>query len=156
MQAQIRLALLRLGQLQANKDSQGAITRREIASLLQQRNIRVARTKAQELMREDALGDLSVILEMHLGILLEHFNELDSRYVYATYLVFLFLSFRLKVTRVLSAKRTYQLRLEGSCIDHYFRSSLCGFQRQSHVHLSSPQVVDLVSCRPRRYQGFPD
>ena len=127
MQAQIRLALLRLGQLQANKDSQGAVTRRDIAGLLQQRNIRAARTKAQELMREDALGDLSAILEMHLGILLEHFNELGSRYVYTTYLVFFLFLFVLKVTRVLSAKRTYQFQLKGSCIDYCFCSSPCGF-----------------------------
>ncbi|KAG6854607.1 hypothetical protein C0991_004209 [Blastosporella zonata] len=78
VKAQLRLTTLRLGQLQEKKDSQGAIIRRDIATLLQQRNVGLARAKAQTLQREDALGDLLEVLEMHVGQLLEHFNELDQ------------------------------------------------------------------------------
>ncbi|KAG6911447.1 hypothetical protein DXG01_014521 [Tephrocybe rancida] len=78
VKAQLRLTTLRLGQLQEKKDSQGAIIRRDIATLLQQRNVGLARAKAQNLQKEDALGDLLEVLEMHVGQLLEHFNELDQ------------------------------------------------------------------------------
>ncbi|KAF5387100.1 hypothetical protein D9615_001614 [Tricholomella constricta] len=76
VKAQLRLTSLRLGQLQEKKDSQGAISRRDIATLLQQRNVGLARLKAQRLLQEDALGDLLEVLEMHVGQLLEHFNEI--------------------------------------------------------------------------------
>ncbi|GLB35059.1 putative regulator of Vps4 activity in the MVB pathway [Lyophyllum shimeji] len=78
VKAQLRLTSLRLGQLQERKDSQGAITRRDIASLLQQRDVGLARAKAQILLQDDALGDLLEVLEMQIGQLLEHFNELDQ------------------------------------------------------------------------------
>ncbi|KAF8078057.1 regulator of Vps4 activity in the MVB pathway-domain-containing protein [Lyophyllum atratum] len=78
VKAQLRLTSLRLGQLQEKKDSEGAITRRDIANLLQQRNIGLARAKAQRLLQDDALGDLMEVLGMHIGQLLEHFNELDQ------------------------------------------------------------------------------
>lgn len=78
-QVQLRLTSQRLGQLQEKKDSQGNITRRDIATLLQQRNIGLARAKAQNLIQEDALSDLLEILEMHTGLILEHFNELDQK-----------------------------------------------------------------------------
>ncbi|KAG6818204.1 hypothetical protein H0H87_000109 [Tephrocybe sp. NHM501043] len=77
VKAQLRLTTLRLGQLQEKKDSQGAIIRRDIATLLQQGNFGLSRAKAQNLQREDELGDLLEVLEMHVGQLLEHFNELD-------------------------------------------------------------------------------
>lgn len=81
IQAQLRLTCLRLGQLQEKKDSQGIIIRRDIATLLQQRNVVLARAKAQRLVQEDALGDLLEILEMHVGLLLEHLGEIDQRCV---------------------------------------------------------------------------
>jgi len=68
-----------LGQLQERKDSQGQITRRDIATLLQQDNVGLARAKAQNLIQEDVLGDLLEVLEMHVGLILEHFNEIDQR-----------------------------------------------------------------------------
>ncbi|KAF9457230.1 regulator of Vps4 activity in the MVB pathway-domain-containing protein, partial [Collybia nuda] len=73
----LRLTSLRLGQLQEKKDSQATIMRRDIATLLQQRNIGMARAKAQKLFRDDAMGDLVEILEMHVGFILEHFSEVD-------------------------------------------------------------------------------
>jgi hypothetical protein len=69
----------RLGQLQEKKDSKGNITRRDTATLLQQGNIGLARAKAQNLIQEDASGDLLEVLEMHVGLILEHFNELDQK-----------------------------------------------------------------------------
>lgn len=78
-QAQLRLTSLRLGQLQEKKDSQASVTRRDIATLLQQRNIGLARAKAQKLVQDDAMGDLLEILEMHVGLILEHFSEIDRK-----------------------------------------------------------------------------
>jgi hypothetical protein len=75
------LTSLRLGQLQEKKDSQASVTRRDIATLLQQRNIGLARAKAQGLVQDDAMGDLLEILEMHVGLILEHFSELDRKWV---------------------------------------------------------------------------
>ncbi|KAG5727626.1 TBC domain-containing protein [Termitomyces sp. T112] len=75
---QLRLTSLRLGQLQERQDSKGAITRKDIATLLQKRNVSFARTKARSLQRENALGDLLEVLEMFVGQLLEHFHELDQ------------------------------------------------------------------------------
>jgi hypothetical protein len=79
--AQLRLTAQRLGQLQDKKDSQGQITRRDIATLLQQNQIALARTKAQKLAREDALEVLLQVLEMHIGVILEHFGELENKCV---------------------------------------------------------------------------
>lgn len=78
-QAQLRLTSLRLGQLQEKKDSQASITRRDIATLLQQRNIGLARAKAQKLVQDEYMGDLLEILEMHVGLILEHFSEIDRK-----------------------------------------------------------------------------
>ena len=62
-------------------DSQGQITRRDIATLLQQGNVGLARAKAQKLIREDIYGDLLQTLEMLVGVILEHISELDRKYV---------------------------------------------------------------------------
>lgn len=79
MQALLRLTSQRLGQLQEKKDSKGIITRRDIATLLQQRNVSLARAKTQNLIQEDASGDLLEMLEMHVGLVLEHFHDLDHK-----------------------------------------------------------------------------
>ncbi|KAJ7940766.1 regulator of Vps4 activity in the MVB pathway-domain-containing protein [Mycena leptocephala] len=81
VKALLRLTSQRLGQLQEKKDSKASITRRDIATLLQQGNVGLARAKAQNLIQEDVLGDLLEILEMHVGVLLEHFTEVDQQYV---------------------------------------------------------------------------
>ena len=60
-------------------DSQAQITQRDIATLLQQGNIALARAKAQKLMREDVKSDLLQTLEMHVGVILGHLNELERR-----------------------------------------------------------------------------
>ncbi len=83
MQSQLRLTAQRLGQLQDKLESQGQITRRDVAYLLQQRNIALARAKAQKLIRDDVYGDLLQTLEMLVGVLLEHITELDRRYALA-------------------------------------------------------------------------
>ncbi|KAJ7098032.1 regulator of Vps4 activity in the MVB pathway-domain-containing protein [Mycena belliarum] len=81
VKALLRLTSQRLGQLQEKKDSKASITRRDIATLLQQGNVGLARAKAQNLIEEDVSGDLLEILEMHIGVLLEHFSEVDQQYV---------------------------------------------------------------------------
>ena len=81
MQAQFRLTAQRLGQLQDKMEAQGQITRRDIATLLQQGSIIVARAKAQKIIREDIYSDLLQTIEMHVGIVLEHIGEFERRYV---------------------------------------------------------------------------
>ena len=81
-QAQLRLTAQRLGQMQDKMDAQGQITRRDVAYLLQQRNVAIARAKTQKLIRDDVYGDLLQTLEMLIGVLLEHIGELDHRYVF--------------------------------------------------------------------------
>ncbi|THU86443.1 hypothetical protein K435DRAFT_822154 [Dendrothele bispora CBS 962.96] len=78
VKAQIRLASQKLGQLQDKNDSKSNITRRDISTLLQQGDVGLARIKAQNLIQEDAFGDLLEMLEMQLGILLERFNEVEQ------------------------------------------------------------------------------
>ncbi|KAI0341794.1 hypothetical protein BDW22DRAFT_274083 [Trametopsis cervina] len=79
VKAQLRLTAQRLGQLQDKIDAQGQITRRDVSYLLQQRNVALARAKAQKLIREDVYADLLQTLEMLTGVLLEHVGELDRR-----------------------------------------------------------------------------
>ncbi|KAG0705900.1 regulator of Vps4 activity in the MVB pathway-domain-containing protein [Suillus ampliporus] len=75
----LRSTSQRLGQIQERIDSQGQITRRDIATLLQQNNTALARAKAQNLIQDDAMGDLLEVLEMHVGVVIEHLGELDER-----------------------------------------------------------------------------
>ncbi|KIK59802.1 hypothetical protein GYMLUDRAFT_1003603 [Collybiopsis luxurians FD-317 M1] len=77
VKAQLRLTSQRLGHLQEKNDSKGSIIRRDIATLLQQGNVGLARVKAQNLYQEDVLGDVLEILEMHVGVILEHISELE-------------------------------------------------------------------------------
>ncbi len=81
MQAQLRLTAQRLGQLQDKMESLSQITRRDIATLLQQGNLILARAKAQKLLREDIYGDLLQTLEMQVGVILEHTGEIERRCV---------------------------------------------------------------------------
>jgi hypothetical protein len=71
----------RLGQLQLQKESEGQITRSDIATLLQQGNIVLARARAHKLIQEDAAGDLLEVLQVYIGIILEHFEDLERRLV---------------------------------------------------------------------------
>jgi hypothetical protein len=68
-----------LGQLQERKDSEGQVTRKDIATLLQQGNVGIARAKAQHLIHEDVVGNLLEALEMHVGLILEHFSDIKKR-----------------------------------------------------------------------------
>ncbi|KAI0673046.1 regulator of Vps4 activity in the MVB pathway-domain-containing protein [Trametes maxima] len=77
VKAQLRLAAQRLGQLQDRMESQAQITQRDIVTLLQQGNVALARAKAQKQMREDIRGNLLQMLEMHIGVILGHLNELE-------------------------------------------------------------------------------
>lgn len=77
VKTQLRLASQRLGQLQAKLDSQGNVSRKDIATLLQQGDVALARAKAQKIIQDDILGDLLETLEMEIGVILEHFSELE-------------------------------------------------------------------------------
>lgn len=77
MQNQLRLTAQRLGQLQDKLDSQGQITRRDIAILLSQGSISLARAKAQKCIHDDIYSDLLQTLEMHVAVILEHIGDLE-------------------------------------------------------------------------------
>ncbi|KIY68595.1 hypothetical protein CYLTODRAFT_374069 [Cylindrobasidium torrendii FP15055 ss-10] len=72
-----RLTGQRLGQVQEKIDSQANITRRDIATLLRQSNIGLARAKAQKLIFDDAFVDALEILAMFCSTLSDHVQELD-------------------------------------------------------------------------------
>ncbi|KAI6028901.1 regulator of Vps4 activity in the MVB pathway-domain-containing protein [Pisolithus orientalis] len=74
----LRTTSHRLGQLQERKDSQSQITRRDIATLLHNGNVGLARAKAQNLMWEDRMGDLLEVLEMCVCVVLERVAELEN------------------------------------------------------------------------------
>lgn len=78
-QDQLRLTALRLGQLQEKKDAQTHLIAKEIAALLSEDNVGLARAKAHNLFQEDIMGDLIEVLGQYVGILLEHFGELEAR-----------------------------------------------------------------------------
>lgn len=46
--------------------------------MLGQRNVSLARAKAQNLMKEDAVSNAMEVLEMQCGIVLERFAELEK------------------------------------------------------------------------------
>jgi hypothetical protein len=71
----------RLDQLQEKKDYEGQITRTDIATLLRQGQVETARAKAQKLIQEDVSGDLLRVLEMHVSLLLEYFDEIERGWV---------------------------------------------------------------------------
>ncbi|ESK96876.1 duf292 domain-containing protein [Moniliophthora roreri MCA 2997] len=78
VKALLRTTSQRLGHLQDKNDAKANNTRREIATLLQGGNLGAARTKAQDLMHKDAMGDVLEMLEMHIGMLLERFSEIGQ------------------------------------------------------------------------------
>lgn len=78
LQVLLRSTSQRLGQIQERIDSQGQITRRDIATLLQQNNTALARAKAQNLIQDDAKGDLLEMVEMHVSMIIEYLGELDE------------------------------------------------------------------------------
>lgn len=67
--------------MQEKKDSSGVLIRKEIATLLSNGHTSLARTKAQKLLQEDAIGDVLEVLEMHVGLLLERIHEFEQVYV---------------------------------------------------------------------------
>ncbi|KAH8833858.1 regulator of Vps4 activity in the MVB pathway-domain-containing protein [Flagelloscypha sp. PMI_526] len=77
--ALLRSASQRLGQLQSQKDSKAAITRRDIATLLRNGDVALARAKGHNLVLEDTMSDLLEVLGMYLGVVLEHFKSVDQR-----------------------------------------------------------------------------
>lgn len=71
--------------MQDKKDAQGFIVRKDIATLLQQGNIWLARAKAQGLLIEDTSADLLERVDMYIGVLLQHLDELDLKSVTSGY-----------------------------------------------------------------------
>ncbi|KAI5983056.1 regulator of Vps4 activity in the MVB pathway-domain-containing protein [Pisolithus albus] len=78
LQKLLRTTSHRLCQLQERKDSQGQIIRRDIATLLYNGDVGLARAKAQNLMLEDRMGDLLEVLEMCVRVVLERVAELEK------------------------------------------------------------------------------
>ncbi|KAF9532289.1 regulator of Vps4 activity in the MVB pathway-domain-containing protein [Crepidotus variabilis] len=76
-QSQLRITTQRLGQLQAKHDSQANITRIDIVTLIQRDNVPLAREKAEKLIHDESYGDVLEVVEMHIGTVLEHFQELE-------------------------------------------------------------------------------
>ncbi|OCH95037.1 hypothetical protein OBBRIDRAFT_25471 [Obba rivulosa] len=77
VKAQLRLTAQRLGQLQDKLDSQAQIIRRDIATLLQEGNVPLARAKTRRLIKDDHRSDLLQTMEMHVGVVLGHLGELE-------------------------------------------------------------------------------
>ncbi|EGN95384.1 hypothetical protein SERLA73DRAFT_112852 [Serpula lacrymans var. lacrymans S7.3] len=77
VKALLRLTTQRLGQLQGKKDSETHNARSDIAALLNKGNVSVARAKTQNLLHDDAIGDVLEVLEMQVGVILERFGELE-------------------------------------------------------------------------------
>lgn len=80
-QAQFRIAAQRLGQLQDKFESQAQITKGDIATLLRQGNIGLARAKAENVIKDEIHTDLLQTLEMYLGVVLEQFAEIEKKYL---------------------------------------------------------------------------
>jgi hypothetical protein len=66
--------------VQAKNDSQANITYTDIATLVQRGNVSLAREKAEKLVMDEAYGDLLEELELQIGVVQEHFHELERRY----------------------------------------------------------------------------
>ena len=80
-QAQFRTAAQRLGQLQDKFESQAQIAKGDIATLLRQGNIGLARAKAENVIKDEIHADLLQTLEMYLGVVLEQFVEIEKKYL---------------------------------------------------------------------------
>ena len=80
-QAQLRFTSQRLGQEQAKHNSQATLTRADIATLVQQGNVLLAREKAEKLIQEDGFNEVLEVVELELGVILERFQELEERSV---------------------------------------------------------------------------
>lgn len=68
--------------------------------MLEANHVSLARAKAQNLIEEDATGDLLEALEMHLGLILEHFQELEPRCAPSSFLSTCLISACLVLPRV--------------------------------------------------------
>lgn len=66
--------------MQARNDALANITWKDIATLLQGSDVSVARDKAEKLILDEAYGDFLEELIMQIGVLLEHFLELERGY----------------------------------------------------------------------------
>ena len=108
---QFRLTAQRLGQLRYRKDAQGQVIGRDISILLQQGNETLARAKAQRLIQDEVMGGLLESLENHIGVLLQHFADLE-RYVILHIL-------RSPYSQV--SQRQFEPRGRGGCVECYFR-----------------------------------
>jgi hypothetical protein len=67
-----------LGQIEEKTDSRGIIARKDVATLLQQGNVALARAKAANLIQEDAFGEVLELILENLGLILERFADIDQ------------------------------------------------------------------------------
>ena len=80
-QAQFRAAAQKLGQLQNKFESQAQVTKGDIATLLRQGTIGLARAKAEGVIKDEIHTDLLQTLEMYLEVVLEQFSEIEKKYI---------------------------------------------------------------------------
>jgi len=64
--------------VQAKHDSQATITRSDIATLVEQGNVLLAREKTEKLIQDDTFNDVLEVVEMEIGVVLERFHELEQ------------------------------------------------------------------------------
>ncbi|KAH7889329.1 regulator of Vps4 activity in the MVB pathway-domain-containing protein [Phlebopus sp. FC_14] len=143
LKALLRQTSQRLGQLQEKKDSLGQIARRDIATLLQEGNVGPARAKAQNLLRDDALGDLLEVLEMHVGLILEHHTELDPGRTPTPAVVEAAASIILAAPSIESK----DLNLVRDVLIQRFGSAFSQSVHSTHSHVS-PRVTRILSPPP--------
>ena len=79
LQTQIRHGIQTLRQLQDQKLSDAHIARRDIATLLKQNNILLARAKAQKLLKEESVCEVLDIVDSYCTFILDHYKELEKR-----------------------------------------------------------------------------
>ncbi|KAF8522218.1 regulator of Vps4 activity in the MVB pathway-domain-containing protein [Hysterangium stoloniferum] len=78
LQSQLRLTSYKLAQLQERHDQASNITKRDIATLIEQNEIKTARIKVEKLIQDDRLSTLIEMLESFCNLLLERFGELRN------------------------------------------------------------------------------
>ncbi|KAF8488788.1 regulator of Vps4 activity in the MVB pathway-domain-containing protein [Gautieria morchelliformis] len=78
VQSQIRLTAFRLGQLRERHKQTSNITKRDVATLISQAEIPLARSKVEKLVRDDKLNGLIERLEFYCSQLLEKAAELGG------------------------------------------------------------------------------
>ena len=71
------MTIQQIAQLHDKQVSTAQITSSDVATLLQQGNVSLARAKARNLFQHDVSGELMEGLVMHLRCVLAHYSEIE-------------------------------------------------------------------------------